>query len=506
VTTPPVTTPPVTTPPVTTPPVTTPPGTVIEYYPFTKQLEKAQGLFNSYVYEENDFFLDYQFIYNLKTSQDFASLITNKKAIHEKNRSPSIEYYHEFQEEFSKHELNKDKTAFEAFRDVSVLVLTNFIPLTSAMAKDEKGEKKQKVDSNAAKAFKDDEAKGINLMGLGAGLVIGAAAGKFLGKKLVTPKTRALFAGVMTGWTIIMAMHAGKQAKASTERAELLRKMQAEFDSASGAINSCGPEGCKELSAGVKPKPKPPTTPPPGNTDVCINQQRQSDPNCTCRINNTCMRMGVNGFKGINPGTFKMMSSSVDPINELSNGKGANLNLDRMANNAAKLQKLAKQLEGEKQLKDAFKNKKKAELQLKNDLQRLSSSLPASSRGFGGISGMPSNPAEAAKMLEDELENTPKSIQSPGEGLSPPSSNKNEDDKLDFGLKDGNSTDDKLSEAMQDNLDYGSNDISDTNASLFDLVSNRYRKSGMRRLFYEGDLTPQAPSDESVNVQSNDGP
>jgi hypothetical protein len=56
-------------------------------------------------------------------------------------------------------------------------------------------------------------------------------------------------------------------------------------------------------------------------------------------------------------------------------------------------------------------------------------------------------------------------------------------------------SDEKLAEAMGSEYDMGNNDINtDSSTSIFDIVSNRYKRSGIRRLTGREDLPVDAPA------------
>jgi hypothetical protein len=207
------------------------------------------------------------------------------------------------------------------------------------------------------------------------------------------------------------------------------------------------------------------------------------------------MKINLSGLKGIGTGTFSMLSQAVDPINKISNGSvdAANLDAGSMANLAAKLNRAQEQLEKNKGLADFKKNKKKMEDDIKKGLSTGSSNLPSSSLlGSNGNSMMPSNPGEAARMLEKELSGSPITTVGSSEGIAAPSSSGGEDFNLEFGMTQDDlaAQESQLAEVMNQDLDYGGNDINQgSKANIFEVLSNRYQRSGMRRLFDEKGTT-----------------
>lgn len=478
--------------------------------------KQKESLYASYAKGKSTLTLDHQFKYNLEQSTDLVSFIVNQQAQSFEHSSPSLSYYQEVKSSFDE-DLVKDAELFRMFKEVSLAVLNNLNPIPTAVAE---------VDSNASKSFKEMEAKGSNPLVTGAlGAAAGAAVGYFasdaIKAKLITPEARAIFSGVMAGMTTIMAMHAGKQAEASEKRAEVLRKMRDEFKSAYGAIHNCRSEDrsdpgkpecycytpdntknpnrtnsnvCQKLWAGIDTTSGKYTA-SNANSKVCINNKNQADATCSCKTNNSCMKVNLQSLKGgVGTGTFSMLSQAVDPVNKVANGSvdAANVDTATMASLAAKLKKATAQLENKKELANYKKNKKKWEDQAKKSLQNSSQGIPASSLlGSTGGSNLPSNPGEAARMLESELEDSPvKGISGGQQGIAANGTYTGEEEApFDFNLgatpessiaeREG-----QLAEAMAQDLDYGASDINEgANTNIFELLSNRYQRSGMKRLF-----------------------
>lgn len=488
-----------------------------------------------------------QMLNNLSGSEDIAAFILNKEAMDLQYSSPSIVRYEEIKTAFAKSEL-KDPSLFKVFKDYTIAAISNLNPVQTANATEpaqattddsSSGQNSASssnpaqggVNTNAAKAFKEDTGKGLNLAGLLGGAAIGVAAGKMLGKNLVTSQTRAIFAGVMMGMSLIMASHAGKQAEASEKRAELLRKMRDEFASASGAIYSCKSEDrndpakpncycytaenqrntnrgnsqiCQKLWAGINTKASNYTASSQSNR-VCVNMNRQADATCACKATNTCMKVSLSSVKGLNAGTMSILGSALTPQNGISNGSidAASVDNAALANLAAKIDNAKKSLEGNKALANYNKNKDKAALKLKSDLSKMASNMnPSNALGGGGNSGMPSNPGQAANMLEKELaDQIPATSVSGGETITTGSDSPAEQ-PLEFGLTGDQlaAQEGQLAEVMKQDLDYGGNDINQgSKTNIFEVLSNRYQRSGMRRLFDEkGETKPEAAAKSDI--------
>lgn len=73
----------------------------------------------------------------------------------------------------------------------------------------------------------------------------------------------------------------------------------------------------------------------------------------------------------------------------------------------------------------------------------------------------------------------------------------------DFGMSDDQAAqqDSQVADVMRKNLDYGGTDINNTpKANIFEVLTNRYQRSGMKRLFDENNSVPsEAPSKTEIN-------
>lgn len=514
------------------------------------------SLYSYYTGEQKlDIRQEIQSLYNLENSQDMASFLMNQNELI--GKTPSVEEYISYKNDFAEVEAI-DKSIFEIFKATSLALIRNVNPLPSAHADQAEnlvGAEESSgggsaggsgggsapnsgsnvvgnVETNAAKAYKDDEGKGIDLMSIGIGIGVGylLAIKSGLREKLITPTGRAIFSGVMAGMTLLMSQHAGSQAEASQKRADLLRKMAAEFNDAAGAVNACRSEDrsdpgkptcycytpenqrnnnrgnsavCQKLWAGLSLKP---TNYLAGTQSgkVCISNSNKADPTCACKQTKSCMKVGMSGIQGLNAGTMSMLGQSLAPVNGIANGSidAANLNGAALANQAAKMADLVKKIEGSKGMEAYKKNKGKLEAKLRSDLARGAASLPANSMlGGGSGSNMPSNPKDAALMLEKELDQPLPTgvagndqIMAPGNSASEPA--------LEFGMTADQLAEQEgqIAEVMNQNLDYGGNDINQgSKTNIFDVLSNRYQRSGMRRLFDEkGTTEAEKPAETDI--------
>lgn len=514
--------------------------------------EVPTSLYSYYINpSSNNLKAEIQFLYNLKNSEDMTSFVMNKKEMDGELIDPIFEY-NSYKDGLN--ELSLDKSSFELFKETSLFVINQMNPISSAFAVEavqsestadlgapvsatsststtgNNSTSSSSVNTNAAKAFKEDEGKGIDFMSIGLGIGAGVAMSKIGGVNdfMITSKGRLIFSGVMAGMTFMMSQHAGKQAEASTKRAELLRKMKDEFSTASGAIFSCKSEDrndpakpncycytsenaknsnrsnsqiCQKLWAGINTTAGNYSTLATSNK-VCVNQNQQADATCACRASNTCMKVKLNGVSGLGMGSMSVLGGAIAPLNKVMDGTidGANIDGASLANNAAKVNALNKQLEKNPIIANA-KNSKAA-LQLQKRLQSGGASLPSGSLfGGSGSSSMPSNPGQAATMLEKELKDATAPTVGGGDlaDFTPAAA---PEEALEFGLTGDQlaAQESQIAEVMKEDLDYGGNDINQgSKTNIFEVLSNRYQRSGMRRLFDEKGVTkPEAAAKTDI--------
>lgn len=199
-----------------------------------------------------------------------------------------------------------------------------------------------------------------------------------------------------------------------------------------------------------------------------------------------------------------MLGQSLAPLNGIANGSidAANLNGADLENQAARMAELVKKIENSEGMEDYKKTKGNLEAKLTSDLTRGAASLPSGSMvGGSGSSNMPSNPKEAALMLEKEINQPlPTGIAGSDQFVAP--SNGPAEEPLEFGMTDNQAAeqDGQIAEVMNQDLDYGSNDINQgSKTNIFEVLSNRYQRSGMRRLFDEkGTTEADKPAESEI--------
>ena len=357
-----------------------------------------------------------------------------------------------------------------------------------------------------------------------------AVRGK-LDKAIGNPTTRIAINGVLGGWIGVMSWQMDKQQKLSEERAKKLREIKVSFESASGIIN-CTPADrddpgkpkcycftsdnkfnparssskiCSTKFAALKYDVNKLNT---SNVKVCVDQNFGVDPSCSCRNRkgsdgkNTCMKTTA-GFNtaGFSPGTFKMISTGAGPANDLFNGvySGADIT-DSGTINAARIKKAADDMLAKTDPKGAAAVNKMAK-----DLER---SLLATAGGYSMASSasrpIPMNPKAAAEELKKEIEENKGEIDvtTAGKVESGGGSDTPAEEMPEFGMTEdmANAQETEIAEVMSQNLDMGGSDINTgSSTNIFEVLSNRYQRSGMRRLFDEkGETKADAPAKTDI--------
>jgi hypothetical protein len=437
-------------------------------------------------------------LYNISQAQDFASYFILTKAPSEKFSSPSIDDYENFKRQ-SDFLSNSNPDLLSFLKEMSSIALSNLNPIPEAKAGSVLG----------------------STVATGAASIAAVLAMKAtLEPQLTESRGRAIASGVFAGWSLVMFNHTKSQAKASANRATALRKIRDEFKSASGAINMCAPEDrndvskpscycytsdgqrnpnrtnsktCQQLWSG---KMASAGTYFSQDTKVtsCIDRANQLDTGCKCKSSpKGCMKVNTAGLSNFNPGSFKMLAGATAPINKIGSGNfdTAGVDADGLVNKAMKLGKVADKIAKSKGLEKFNAKKDKAAANFEKGL--ISKAGGAGSNLLGSSnSSTPLTPAAAIAELEKEFKkeeaasvNTASTEKSVGQPSAPV-----EQIDFNFGADEMAAQEDQIAEVMNEKFDYGQSDINEgSSVNIFEVLSNRYQRSGMRRLFDEDGKT-----------------
>lgn len=462
----------------------------------TKYASNHYDLFQSLSTEES--FKDYldinykrNYLESYAVKDDFESVYTIFNSQMNTSASPSIDEYLVSSSIFS-----LDQESKGTIKDALITILHNVSPLPLAHAE----------PATAAAA-----ASGIDI-------------------DLSSPTSRLVVSLVFASWSLIMASQLGKEADAFSRRAEHLRKMKASFEGTAATIHMCKPEDRTDTS---KPHcycytPEGQRNPARSNSQICqklwstelasakgykdssnafsgcINNKNEYDASCACkRSSKGCLTVSTNGIKGISTGAFSLINSGVSPINEIASGNFAKATANDQANvnNAMRNLKAAEKMLESPQLKDQSSRIKRQIKTAENKLLKAGGSAP-----YRPIaSSLSGDLGKVAASLEKDIE---KSVPSPtkaktGETAATAAgatAKKKPGFNFDFGPDDQKAIDEQVSQVMNQKFDYAQNDIHQSQTNLFELLSNRYQRSGMRRLFDdEGIMKADAPATTDIN-------
>ena len=352
--------------------------------------------------------------------------------------------------------------------------------------------------------------------------------------KAQTPTGRAIIAGVLAGLTAMMWMHANKQAKVAGERAEFLRNMKKEFDEATGAISCtteersmsanancyCYTEGgqrnqaransqvCQQLFTGkTLAKAGDFNSLDFSNQRVCIAANGSADENCACKQTRSCLNAipSISGGGNLGLGAISVASNGMKPLNDLVNGQiGAG-----SINGAAALSSAARLLDKKNELANKSRLDPKNSAKIAKDFQNAIVTAGAGTSTQSGSSSAPLpmnlSAADAMKAIEKQLGDEGRSFENinGSPALAQPGSSNTGDVegfKLDTEEPAAIDTSAQVAEVMAQDLNYGQSDVTKSDSNLFQILSNRYQRSGMRRLFDdEGKAAPEPASKNEIS-------
>jgi 5-hydroxyisourate hydrolase-like protein (transthyretin family) len=224
----------------------------------------------------------------------------------------------------------------------------------------------------------------------------------------------------------------------------------------------------------------------------CVNNNLRRDPKCSCRATNSCLKIGGKFKWPFGGKIMRKMSRAMDRINS---GKLSGAELD-----ATDLQRGALKL---REATDEYIKQKGDPARVAKATKAVEPAFKYSSaqkNGFSPIGGSfvgGNSVASLAPELQKEIEEKMKAANVPGlkfkKGNMAKGNNSSKDDefKFDFGDEATGGEGGVVVEGEQEavaKFDYGQKDINqndDTN--LFDILSYRYKKSGLRRIYGDDD-------------------
>lgn len=368
--------------------------------------------------------------------------------------------------------------------------------------------------------------KGVT--GTAGGSTMTVTQGFTLKKLFLNPMTRLALAGIMTVNNIFMIKKTNAEKKKAEERKAFIEKLKAQVEAAGeafGCANNdrnnlakpncyCYSEGgglnparvnsttCKNLF-GAKPtlasgKAGNPTD--ISNQKNCVTSKGALDSSCSCRTSNTCATVSTPRVIGNVP-SGNILGNLPGTINGLNNGtlSAADINGAEFGALAARLNNMNEKLVNDPKNKNLALQTKKAKAladKTMKDMERSIASNPgalASNSGSGGFMNATS-PEAALEAMKNDISQQIKGYEGNVVPVAGGTAGRKTDDfSLDALSGTGGVTvsDEQLAEAMNSQYDMGNSDINtDSGANIFSILSSRYQRSGMRRLFGGEALVP----------------
>lgn len=374
-------------------------------------------------------------------------------------------------------------------------------------------------------------AKADALMGMAALRVTAAAAGLIAPvtvamRSLYThPVSRIAMTVILTANAVFSIAKAGKEASKAKERKSFLEKMRDQV-SQSGAPINCAAAGVSQSAAECVTPTSETISAVDGTgagaglvagaygtkldgdtyltTPKCITSTGAYDPDCACKASNTCLNVSSK----ITPDSFPSgigVGDALQSLDKITGGTIAagNLSDASLSAAAAKLNRTNAALAAKNPgIKKAQEDAKKQAYELTNKLSsQISSSgaLASMTRPDGPRLTDPKTPIEILEQMKSDIKQEIGKVENKGSTEAQRTSLDlsglgGEEEKKDEG-------DTKLTEVMKSEYETGNNDINTNSGSnIFDIVSNRYQRSGIRRLF---GIEKSIPVDQAAPTQIN---
>jgi len=349
-------------------------------------------------------------------------------------------------------------------------------------------------------------------------------------RQFVLPKKRMIINSLLGVWTGVMSEAMFSQSALAKRRGDELMRLQEQFKSNEGLLgcnaqlrnDSSRPDCycytadnkintarsnhavCKGVASNI-PTGGSYLNKTPNAPNVCVDQNFGLDPKCSCKNRknssgqNSCLNVSISASSGIlNPGSFKMLGSAVSPGNDILSGNSTGADIDgSIKTQAAAIRKMADQI--------LDKTDPGLSQKINKDTDKIASALQGAFSGMqmGGPMSLASNQAPISTDPKKAVEELEKSLREAAAipNFSSSSPMALDEDEAQPNLDVAEET--QLAEVMGKELDYGNNDISNNSSSnIFDVLSNRYQRSGMRRLFDEsGAKSEEAPAGTDINPQ-----
>lgn len=380
---------------------------------------------------------------------------------------------------------------------------------------------------------------GLGAIGPGAAILFKETSQK-VADLYKRPITRLALSGVMITNNIFMIGHTSKGAGIAKKRKEFLEKLKTQIEVAGEGFGSCTPEQrnsdmskphcfcylqggaintarvksatCKTFfGSGLAQNVNRPSAVASAREErICTTPNATViDETCSCRRTNTCTSIPRAGFTstGVPPAAIANINETIDGLN---NGSLDAQSIDpiRMEGASAALQRKKMALLNDPKNKTIKNNALKADKATQGLMRNLANqiantpglmnALPslASSNSLGGNS----NPQDEIKKLQDEFKKDMKQYEPGTIGGGNTNSLGAAGDDFSLDALSGGVTieDEKLAEVMDTNFEATGSDInSNSDANIFQILTYRYQRSAMRRLFGGEAILPADKANET---------
>jgi hypothetical protein len=463
---------------------------------------------------------------NIQSAKNFSELATIMSDKHPKYSSPSLDEYKKNQDIFREMDKIEISHGIDVLHYVKIIAL-NLNPISTASAVDYSSDR---YESSGDK-YKEIIIKSL-ASGLGGGAVSLLGFIPSVGSAMTHPGTRIGFGILLGAWSVSLIFMYADWAEKAKNKAAKIREIKDNFDAGGNTLNPCE---SSDRNNPAKPECYCFTPEGPKNTsrmssqvcmayfgsnpnlisdqygaissgvNNCIDKNRQPDPKCNCKKSSKgCLVLNPSNAN-IDLGTFKALGSGFKPLNQSMNGSfnPAKTSLADLQNNAMRMRNLSKKILKSPKYAKIGKNLDAMTKKMEQKILKETSSLkPISQPSSRPI---PTDPKAAVAALEKDLKEAKEQFKElqVAPGVNPGGSGGGEKEPgLDFGLsaEDLEAQKGDLAKAMNQKLDYGQNDISASDGNIFQVLSNRYMRSGMRRLFdEEGKLEAEKPAESDIN-------
>lgn len=365
------------------------------------------------------------------------------------------------------------------------------------------------------------------------GIALIQSAGYGIKKMFFSPYTRLILAGVYLANDLFMISHIKKQIEKAEERKTFVQGLAkqvagagAEFGCTTNDRNSnlskpncyCYTESgtlnpsrsnsatCKSLFGGkpIASQKKTDKTNQGSSTKACITKSGGIDNKCGCAKTKTCAQSpSISGGNGVPAG---LLGSLPTTVNGLTNGSlsAQDIDMDSMEALGARAKKFQENLISKnpklaQKINEARNSSDKVLAKMRRDIMANPKFASLGSGSSGNFNT--SDPNKALEQMKEELKQEIKGYDAPvvpvagGEG-------KKAGEEFNLGIDNEGEAitieEEKLAEVMNSEFDMSAGEINgDTGANIFDILTNRYQRSGMRRLFGGEAMVPADKPNET---------